>query len=137
MAIDGTSLCRRRLRRVSRACFMSLISRRSLDIRSRMRRRSVSILVSPGPRVPTPPPLPPAPPPCRDIDSPQPRSLGSMYSICAKATCALPFPAGGLLLKDVENERGAVDDLDLDDLLQRVELTRRQFAVEDDGVGAG
>ena len=69
---------------------MSFISRRSLDIRSRMRRRSVSILVSPGPRIPTPPPLPPAPPPCRDIDSPQPRSLGSMYSICASVTCALP-----------------------------------------------
>ncbi len=56
-----------------------------------MRRRSVSIFVSPGPRRPTPPPLPPArPPACRDIDSPQPRSLGSMYSICASATCALP-----------------------------------------------
>jgi hypothetical protein len=75
---------------VSRIFFMSLISRRSLDIRSRIRRRSVSILVSPGPRVPTPPLLPPAPPPWRDIDSPQPRSLGSMYCICANATCALP-----------------------------------------------
>ena len=70
---------------------MSLISRRSLDIRSRMRRRSVSILVSPGPRRPTPPPLPPArPPACRDIDSPQPRSRGSMYCIWASSTCALP-----------------------------------------------
>ncbi|COX73471.1 Uncharacterised protein [Mycobacterium tuberculosis] len=67
---------------MSRTCFMALMSRRNLAIRSRMRRRSVSILVSPGPRRPTPPPLPPArPPACRDIDSPQPRSRGSMYSI--------------------------------------------------------
>ena len=41
-------------RLVSRAGAMALISRRSLAMRSRMRRRSSSILVSPGPREPIP-----------------------------------------------------------------------------------
>ena len=49
----------------------------------------------------------------------------------------LAFPAGGVLGEDVQDQRGAVDDFDLDRLLQRVQLRRRQFAVADDGVGAG
>ena len=56
-----------------------------------MRRRSSSIFVSPGPRLPMPVPEPPTwPPAWRDIDSPQPRSRGSRYSSCASSTCALP-----------------------------------------------
>lgn len=42
-----------------------------------------------------------------------------------------------MLSKDVENQSCPVDDLDLDDLLQRRELRRRQLTVADDGVGAG
>ena len=37
-----------------------------------------------------PPPPATRPPACRDSDSPQPRSRGSMYCICASSTCALP-----------------------------------------------
>ncbi len=55
-----------------------------------MRRRSSSIFVSPGPRLPMPLPAPTWPPACRDIDSPQPRRRGSRYSSCASSTCALP-----------------------------------------------
>ena len=62
---------------------MSLSSRRIFAIWSRMRRRSISIFVSPAPRVP----MPPA---CRDIASPQPRRRGSRYCNCASVTCALP-----------------------------------------------
>ena len=69
---------------------MPASSRRSFAVRARIRRRSVSILVSPGPRVPMPPPPATRPPACRDSDSPQPRSLGSMYSSWASSTCALP-----------------------------------------------
>ena len=69
---------------------MPAISLRSLLTRERIRRRSVSIFVSPGPRVPMPPPPATRPPACRDSDSPQPRSRGSMYCICASSTCALP-----------------------------------------------
>ncbi|SLH25255.1 Uncharacterised protein [Mycobacteroides abscessus subsp. abscessus] len=90
MATWGMPEDARRARLVSRAVFISRMSRRSFAMRSRMRRRSVSIFVSPGPRRPTPPLLPARPPACRDIDSPQPRSRGSMYSICASETCALP-----------------------------------------------
>ncbi len=103
-----------------------------------MRRRSVSIFVSPGPRRPTPPPLPPArPPACRDIDSPQPRSLGSMYSICASETCALPSRLVACWAKMSRISAVRSIDLDLDRLLQRVELRGAQFAVADHGVGTG
>ena len=52
-------------------------------MRVRMRRRSVSSLVSPGPRVPMPPPS-------RDSASPAPTSRGSRYFSCASSTCSLP-----------------------------------------------
>ena len=39
-----------------------------------------------------------------------------------------------MLGEDVEDQRGAVDDLDLDGLLERVELSGGQLAVADDGV---
>lgn len=42
-----------------------------------------------------------------------------------------------MLGEDVEDEGGPVDDLDLDDLLQRGELRGGEFTVADDGVGAG
>ena len=42
-----------------------------------------------------------------------------------------------MLGEDVENERGAVDDLDLDRLLQRGQLGGTQLTVADHGVGAG
>ena len=48
-----------------------------------IRRRSVSSLVSPGPRVPMPPPS-------WDMDLPSPVSRGSMYSSCASSTCNWP-----------------------------------------------
>ena len=52
-------------------------------MRERMRRRSVSSLVSPGPRVPMPPPS-------RDSAAPAPTSRGSRYFNCASSTCSLP-----------------------------------------------
>ena len=42
-----------------------------------------------------------------------------------------------MLGKDVQDQPGAVDHLDLDDLLERAQLPRGQLAVADDGVGAG
>ena len=75
---------------MSRPVFISLISRRSLAIRVLIRRRSSSILVSPGPREPMPWPPAAWPPACRDIDSPQPRRRGRRYCSWASSTCALP-----------------------------------------------
>ena len=42
-----------------------------------------------------------------------------------------------MLGEDVQDQRGAVDDLHLDRLLQRGELGRAQLTIADDGVGAG
>ena len=52
-------------------------------MRVRIRRRSVSSLVSPGPRVPMPPPS-------RDSAAPAPTRRGSRYFSCASSTCSLP-----------------------------------------------
>ena len=41
-----------------------------------------------------------------------------------------------MLRKDVEDQRGAVDDLDLDDVLELTQLTGSQLAVADHRVGA-
>ena len=91
MATEGTMLRLRLARLVSRAGSIPLISLRSLAMRSRMRRRSISIFVSPGPREPMPPPaVPTRPPAWRDIDSPQPRRRGRRYSSWANSTCARP-----------------------------------------------
>ncbi len=49
----------------------------------------------------------------------------------------LALPAGGVLGEDIEDQRGAVDHLDLHRLFQRGQLRRGQFAVADHGVGAG
>ena len=42
-----------------------------------------------------------------------------------------------VLGEDVEDQRGAVDDLDLDPVLEVAQLAGRELAVADDGVGAG
>ncbi len=70
---------------------MDFSSRRSLAILVLIRRRSVSILVSPGPRPPIPPPAAPTRPPAwRDRLPPQPRSRCFMYCSWASSTWALP-----------------------------------------------
>src|SRR5256885_588692 len=70
MATLGTSRAIRRPRLVSRTTSIAEISLRSLEIRARIRLRSVSSLVSPGPRRPTPPVAPPA------LERPGARRLG-------------------------------------------------------------
>ena len=42
-----------------------------------------------------------------------------------------------MLREDVEDERGAVDDLDLDDLFELAQLAGCELAIADHGVGAG
>src|SRR6185312_15265491 len=49
----------------------------------------------------------------------------------------LALPAGRVLGEDVEDQRGPVDHLHLEHLLQLVELAGRQLAVADHGVSAG
>ena len=90
IATEGMGPRRREPRLTSREGAMALISRRSLAMRRRMRRRSSSILVSPGPLAPMPAPPATRPPAWRDMDSPQPRRRGSRYSSWASSTWALP-----------------------------------------------
>ena len=49
----------------------------------------------------------------------------------------LALPAGGVLGEDVQDQRGAVDDFDLDDLLEGVQLGGAEFTFANDGVGTG
>ena len=49
----------------------------------------------------------------------------------------LALLALGVLGEDVEDQRGPVDDLDLDLVLEVAQLAGRELAVADDGVGAG
>ena len=49
----------------------------------------------------------------------------------------LALPGAGVLGEDVQDQRGPVDDLDLELLLQLAQLPGRELAVGDDGVGAG
>src|SRR5690606_30143260 len=48
----------------------------------------------------------------------------------------LALSALGVLAEDVEDHRGAVDDLDLDDVFERTALARCQLTVDHDGVGS-
>ena len=57
-------------------------------MRSRARRRSVSIWLSPGPLVPMPPSIRPAPRRSRWVQSPRMRAM--LYSSWASSTCSLP-----------------------------------------------
>ena len=59
-----------------------------------------------------------APPACRDIDSPQPRSRGSMYCIWASETCALPSRLLACWAKMSRISAVRSIDLDLDDVLE-------------------
>ena len=56
--------------------------------------------------------------------------LGQLY-------LGLAFAALGMLRENVQDERGAVNDLDLHDVFQTAALRRRQLAVDNDRVSAG
>ena len=54
-----------------------------------------------------------------------------------KLDLGLALAALGVLAENVEDDGGAVDDLDLDDVLERTSLARCELGVGDHGVGAG
>ena len=98
-------------------------------MRCRIRRRSVSSLVSPGPRVPMPPPR-------RDSAALDPTSRGSKYLQLRQLDLQLAFPRPRAPREDVEDELRAIDDLAVERLLEVAQLRRAQLVVEDDDVGA-
>ena len=95
-----------------------------------MRRRSVSSLVSPGPRVPMPPPS-------RDsavAGADQPRQQVLQLR---QLDLQLAFARARAPREDVEDELRAIDDLAADRLFDVPQLRRRQLVVEDDDVDVG
>ena len=99
-------------------------------MRCRIRRRSVSSFVSPGPRVPMPPPS-------RDSASLDPASRGSRYSQLREFDLQLAFVRAGAPGEDVENQFGAIHHAPAAGLLEIARLARRQVVVDDDEVRAG
>ena len=99
-------------------------------IRVRMRRRSVSSFVSPGPRVPMPPPS-------RDSAAPGPDEPRQQILELRELHLQLAFAGPRAPGKDVENELRAIDDLPADLLFDLPQLRRRQLVVEDDDVDVG
>ena len=102
-----------------------------------IRRRSVSSLVSPGPRPPMPPPCDadPAADLPGQVAAPAAQPLGQVLQL-GQLDLRLALGRLGVLGEDVEDQRGPVDHLDLDPVLQVAQLAGRQLAVADHGVGA-
>ena len=98
-------------------------------MRWRMRRRSVSSFVSPGPRVPMPPPS-------RDSAVADPTSRGSRYLQLRELDLQLAFARPRAAREDVEDQLRAVEHLALERRLEVAQLRRRQLVVEDDDVDA-
>ena len=114
---------RRRSRSWARRRLTISMSRPMEVMRCRIRRRSDSSFVSPGPRVPIPPPS-------RDSALLDPTRRGSRYFSCASSTCHLPFPGPGARREDVEDQLRAIDDLAAQPLLELAKLAGCQFVVD-------
>ncbi len=126
-AIWGRSVRLRALRWVSLVLAIAVRSSLSRAIRATIRRRSVSNLVSPGPRARTPKPcwlkfLAPAAQPGEQVL--EQRHLDLCHA----------FPGGGVLGEDVEDHRLAVDYVAVEGALQVALLCRGEAVVEDDNV---
>src|SRR3954454_14475798 len=149
---------RRRARLASRVFFISFSSRLSRAILVLIRRRSVSILVSPGPRPPMPTPPAARPPTCRDRLPPQPPEPPPAGAPPTDLPGQIAAPAAKPLLEvvelgqldlrlallglrvlgeDVEDQRGPVDLLHLELVLEVAQLAGCQLDFADRGVGAG
>ena len=93
----------------------------------RIRRRSVSSFVSPGPRVPMPPPSRDSAVARADEPRQQVLQLRQLHLQLAFARSRAPG-------EDVENQLRPIDDLAADRFLDLPQLRRRQLVVEDDDV---
>src|SRR5690606_26682724 len=71
-----------------------------------------------------------------EVATPATQSLVQVLQL-GQLDLRLALPALRVLGEDVEDQRGAVDDLDLEAVLQVAQLRGAQLTVEDDGVGPG
>ena len=95
-----------------------------------MIRRSVSSWLSPGPRVPIPPPV-------RDRWVHSLRQARQLVLELGELDLEAALVGLGVQREDVEDQPAAVDDLDLEQLLERALLGGRQLVVGDQDVEAG
>ena len=95
-----------------------------------MIRRSVSSWLSPGPRVPIPPLG------ARQV-RPQPGQARQLVLELGELDLEPALVGLGVEREDVEDQPAAVDDLDVEQLLERALLGRRQLVVGDEQVEAG
>ncbi len=93
-------------------------------MRCRMRRRSVSSLVSPGPRVPMPPPR-------RESSTPRPESARQEVVELGQLDLEAPLAGARAAGEDVEDELGAVEGLAPHRVLEVPLLGGRELVVEE------
>ncbi len=117
---------------MSRTLPTSTRRRRRALIRSRARRRSVSICDSPGPLVP----MPPSMPPCAEAleVGPQPPHAREVVLELGELDLELALGRVGVVGEDVEDHGGAVDDRHAELLLEVALLARQQLVVAGDQV---
>ena len=65
-----------------------------------------------------------------------PRIRGRLYSSWASSTCSLPSALDGVLREDVEDQLGAVDDPQLELVLEPALLAGIEVVVDDQRLGA-
>ena len=108
--------------------------RLSAAIRSRARRRSVSICVSPGPRVPIPPSI--ARPEPLEV---RPQAAHPREVVLELRELDLELALGAVRVRgeDVEDDRRAVDHRDPERRLEVALLARRELVVAGDEVRVG
>ena len=99
-------------------------------MRERMRRRSVSSLVSPGPRVPMPPPS-------RDSAAPDPDEPWEQIPQLSELHLQPAFSTASTAREDVENQLCSIDDLPSDCVFDLAQLRGCQLAVEHDDISHG
>ena len=101
-------------------------SRLMRTMRSPIRRRSISIWISPGP------PRKPKPPRWRSKMGPGPHQPAALVVERGQLDLQAAFMRAGARAEDLQDQAGAVDDLGVPGLLEVALLHRRQLVVDDD-----
>src|SRR5215469_15922274 len=109
MATTGMDVALRWRRSCPRCARTCSRSRRSSAMRERMRLRSISSFVSPGPRTPMAPPTPPPP---------EPRQAWQAIFELRQLDLELAFASACVLREDVEDEGRPVDHARADRLFE-------------------
>jgi len=69
--------------------------------------------------------------------APEPREAGQQVLELRQLDLQLAFAGAGALGKDIEDQRGTIEDFAIEHLLQITALRRREFVVENDSIDIG